>query len=131
MSRLARSSSARRLGVVVLLLTSGLSACHSWHTEPVTPRAAVESQYPERIRATLKNHTQLELHEAEIGADTIYGWVGDREEDRRRIGIPLASVEQVAVLRPDHGETAMAVVSGAAGAFLLFAALTLAINPPD
>jgi hypothetical protein len=91
----------------------------------------VESRHAERIRVTLKNHTQIEVYQAEIGADTLYGWTGERKEDRQRIRIPVAGVEQIAVLRPDYGETAVAMVLGAAGAVLVYAVLSLAIHPPD
>jgi hypothetical protein len=118
--------SIRRLDLVAQL-TVCLTGCHTWRTQTVSRREVVETQHPERIRVSLTNQSELTLEAPEVQGDTLLGQIG-QEQDQRRLGIPLASVERIAIRQADRGKTAVAAALGAGGAVVLFGLLSLAIN---
>ena len=125
-----RGSPIGRFGLV-LQLTVGLTGCHSWRTQTVSPREVVETQHPPRIRVSLTSKSELTLEAPEIQGDTLFGHVGEDPKTRKPIGLPLSVVEQVAVRQSDAGKTAVALVGGAGAAVVLLGLLSLALDPPD
>jgi hypothetical protein len=93
-----------------------LSACYSWHTEPVTPRVLCLTAHPARIRVVHQDGMRHELHRPAVVGDVIVGNTLAGTE----VSIPLADIRAVETRRRDAGRTVLLMTGLAAGAAGLY-----------
>jgi hypothetical protein len=102
---------ARRL-LALVQLAAFLPACTSWQVQPASPADVLATQRPERIRVIRADSSDMTLRNPEIHGDTLYGVPSHSTSSTgpERASIPLAKVEQVAVLRPDNTKSTLFAV---------------------
>ncbi len=116
------SSAVRRRGAATLVLMAlGGTACHSWHTERVTPEAVLATRRPPTLRITCTDGSRIVLEQPLLQGDTLVG-IGQRPSEQREVRIVLSNVQRVATRRLSAGRTVglvglgVIVVAGVLGA---------------
>lgn len=105
-----------------LVALSTVSACSSWHTQPLTPAQVIGEQHPQAVRVDRTNGNRLVITEPQVTTDSLVG-----NSEGRHASVPLADIHEIAVRRSDPGKTiglVLGSVVAAAGA--LIAILVLA-----
>lgn len=101
--------------ILLIAMIPQLTACTSWRVQPVTPAQALSDARPRDVRVRLRHDSgTVVIPKARIVGDSM---VGVREPDvfslkPRRIAVPLADVQEVAVSRLDPGRTMFAIIVG-------------------
>jgi len=98
-----RGWSTRMMALVCL--SSYVSACHSWRTEPVAPQESLADN-PHEARVFRTDGSKLVLRGPSIVADTLHG-LG---KDSVAALIPLQQVDSIQVKRPDAVKTVLTVL---------------------
>ena len=106
MPRLTRRES-RRL-CVLLQLSVFLSACMSWQTQPVSPTQLINDQRPSVVRVTRPDSSRIVLREPVVQGDTLIGFPQSATADSLiRTRVPLADVQDIAILRSDPNKNTL------------------------
>ncbi len=92
-----------RATTLVLMALCG-AACHSWHTERVTPEAVLATHQPAKLRVTCTDGSRIVLKQPLLRGDTLVG-IGQRPREQRDMRIALSNVQQVATRRLSLGRT--------------------------
>jgi hypothetical protein len=115
-----------RLIACILLATTTLTACTSWHVETASPEQVVNIQHPKAVRVQRMDGSRVELKSPRISSDSLLGTAVDKSffgsPAGKPAGMPLSDVYQLAVKRGSTGKTIALVVGVAAVAFLALAA---------
>jgi hypothetical protein len=93
-----------------------LTACTSWRVQPVSPARVISGARPRDVRVRLRHDSStVVIPKARIDGDSIVGYwePATFHFTPRRVAVPLADVEEVAVSRVDAGKTLFAVIVGA------------------
>jgi hypothetical protein len=106
-----------RLIACVLLATTTLTACTSWHVQTVSPEQVVNTEHPKAVRVQRMDGSRVVLKSPRISSDSLLGTAIGQPT-----GMPLSDVYQLAVKRGSTGKTIALVVGVAAVAFLALAA---------
>jgi len=89
--------------VALLVVVVGLAqACTGWKTTPLTPDSFPPRDSLHTVRVTLRNGTRLNLHGAQIIADSLRG---TDTATKRPLIVPLSDIEQVQTSHVDAGKT--------------------------
>jgi len=86
--------------MALVCLCSYVSACHSWHTQPVSPQQVL-AQNPSEVRVMRTDSSKLVLKAPRIANDTLHG-VG---RDSQEVFVSLQQVDSLQVKRPNTGKT--------------------------
>jgi hypothetical protein len=80
--------------------------------QPTSPSDLLASQHPTVVRITRTDDSRLTLNDPTIHGDTLLGsrLRSDAGGVTERIGLPLADVKAIAVLRPDPTKNTLLVV---------------------
>ena len=99
-----------------LLAASTLSACSSWHTQPLTPAQVIAEQHPQAVRIGRADGNRQVIVEPQVTVDSLVG-----NSDGGRASVALADIREIAVRRSDPGKTIGLVVGSvmAAGGALI------------
>ncbi|MGA2383298.1 MAG: hypothetical protein ABSG61_07670 [Gemmatimonadales bacterium] len=98
--------------IVLIAMIPQLTACTSWRVQPVSPAQALSDTRPRDVRLRLRHDSStVVIPKARFVGDSIVGY---REPATfhftpRRVSVPLADVQEVAVSRVDAGLTVVAV----------------------
>ena len=79
-----------------LLAVSTVSACSTWHTQPLTPAQVIAEQHPPAVRVDRADGNRQVIVEPRVIADSLVGTSGGR-----RLSVPLADIGAIAVSRGD------------------------------
>lgn len=111
--------------MVLVLAVGWLSACHSWHTQPVSPQQVL-AQNPSEVRVMRTGSSKLLLRAPSITNDTLRG-VG---KDSQEVVISLKQVDSLQVKRPNTAKTVGLVGSFVVGigAVIGYEAYVAAVN---
>lgn len=105
----------RSIAVILLVaMLPQLTACTSWHVQPVSPAQALSGTRPRDVRVRLRHDkSTLVIKQAGIVGDSIVGYsTRDRAASGgqiRRIAVALSDVEEVAVSEPSGGRSLLAL----------------------
>lgn len=111
----------RRALCAVLLLTQ-LTACMTWR--PLRePREQQAGEKPIRdARLTLRNGTEISLHDVTVRSDSVIGFAGDARERR---AFPSADVASIAQRKMSVARSSILVVGAATLTFLILVAAAM------
>ena len=111
--------------VLVLGVVGWLSACHSWHTQPVSPQQVL-AQDPSEVRVLRTDSSKLVLKAPSIANDTLRG-VG---KDSQEVFVSLQQVDSLQVKRPNTAKTVGLVgsITVGIGAFIGYEAFMAAMS---
>ncbi len=109
-----RGQSTLRRFVCAALLPCYLAACTSWQTQEVSPEQALADEQPDKVRVTLTDGSQVEVHQPTVARDTLTGF-----SDGHQVSVPLASVSELELRESDTGKTIWLTVGIVGGVGLL------------
>ena len=107
-----------------LLAASTLSACSSWHTQPLTPARVVAEQHPPAVRIGRADGKRLVLGEPQVTVDSLVGNSGGE-----RASVALADIREIAVRRSDPVNTIVLVVVSVVAATVALFGIIIATAP--
>jgi hypothetical protein len=116
------------------LVVFSLSACMSWRSEPVSPAQLIATKKPPVVRITSTDSSKLILRDPEVIGDTLYGRPQSslEAEPADRTGIPLAGVQDIAILKSDPTKNTLLVIGVGVVTFsVLCAADALGCGPEE
>ncbi|HSM04145.1 MAG TPA: hypothetical protein VK858_05975 [Longimicrobiales bacterium] len=96
---------AQRIGILIVLLN--LTACYTWQAADGPLPRVIDDDPPSRIRVTLEDGTEEQVHDPLIVGDTLY----DRMRGRQPTAVAaVEDVRYVDVPKTDAVATTLAVV---------------------
>lgn len=97
-----------------VLLATYVNACSSWKVQNVSPEQTFsDSAYVRKgVRIVTLDSQRVEIRHPQLTAGTITGW----SRKGAAVTVPLQTIGELAVKRPDEGKTVMLIVGIAAGA---------------
>jgi len=131
MKRLRSSPHLMRLTALVLV-SSLLDACTSWHVQPLDPAHFSEAHAPKTAHVTLTSGAELTIHQPVVAGDSLIG-TGEKYATSggwvpgQRVAIPLTDIRQVTVSQFEGGKT-VALVAGALTALIIAWLISCAAN---
>jgi len=119
-----------RLIACVLLATTTLTACTSWHVQTVSPEQVVNTEHPSAVRVQRMDGSRVELKSPRISADSLLGSAVDNSlfgsPAGKPAGMPLSDVYQLAVRRGNALKTVGLVIGLIAGTIVTLGLICVA-----
>lgn len=105
-----------RRSLCAVLLLSQLTACMTWRPARGALDQQAGSEPIRNARLTLRNGTEISLHDVTVRSDSVIGFAGDARERR---AFPTPDVVSIAQRELSVGRSSIVVVGAVAIAFLV------------
>ena len=105
-----------RRALCAVLLLSQLTACMTWRPARGALNQQTGSEPIRNARLSLRNGTEISLHDVTVRSDSVIGFAGDARERR---AFPTPDVASIAQRELSVGRSSIVVVGAVAIAFLV------------